>query len=75
MEVAQMRKVMSITLVLVLALSATALAKSVDKTAGLDRFQYMDLSGEAKANTNSGVFGTTSHTDTTFFGYFQVRHV
>ena len=43
-----MRKAMSITLVLVLALSGSAFARPVDETGNLDHFQYLDMSGTAK---------------------------
>jgi hypothetical protein len=65
-----MRKAMSITLVLVLALSASAFARPVDETGNLDHFQYLDMSGTAKdlaGTSNPGVF-SAAQAGTTFFG-------
>jgi hypothetical protein len=65
-----MRKAMSISLVLVLALSATAFARPVDQTLELQKFQALDPSGPA-ITTSPGVFSTAAPGDTVFFGGTQ----
>jgi hypothetical protein len=65
-----MRKVMSITLVLVLALSASAFARPVDETSDLEHFQYLDMSGKGTDVLRTGnlsVFGTAAD-ETTYYG-------
>lgn len=65
-----MRKAMSITLVLVLALAASAFARPVDKAGTLDKLQFMDVSGQTSdfvGTSNPGVFGA-AQAGTTFFG-------
>ena len=52
-----MRKAMSISLVLVLALSATAFARPVDQTLELQKFQVQEPTGPA-ITTSPGVFST-----------------
>jgi len=65
-----MRKAMSITLVLVLALSTSAFARPVEKTRAFDKFQQLDASGVAKdfvSTGNPGVFGAAV-AGTVFYG-------
>ncbi len=63
-----MRKALSITLVLVVCITAGAFAKPVDQTGALENFQFMDLNRQYDASsTNSGVFATAV-AGTTFFG-------
>lgn len=64
-----MRKALSITLMLVVALAAVASAKPAEQTGKLDKFMYMDLSKTTDAvhTSNPGVFGTAA-AGTTWFG-------
>ena len=65
-----MRKAMSITLVLVLALSVAAFAKPVDDSGTLDKLMYLDASGQKSdlsGTGNVGVFGA-AQAGTTFYG-------
>lgn len=64
-----MRKAMSITLVLVLAMSTSAFARPLDKSRNFDRFQQLDASGVAKdiGTGNPGVFGAAT-AGTVFYG-------
>jgi len=66
-----MRKALSISLVLAVALAGSAFAKPVDLSGSLDKFQYLDLTGQSgtdlKNASNHGVFGTAL-AGTTYFG-------
>ena len=65
-----MRKAMSITLVLVLALSTSAFARPVEKTRAFDKFSQLDASGVANdfvSSGNPGVFGAAV-AGTIFYG-------
>ena len=65
-----MRKIMSITLVLVLALSVSAFAKPVDNVGATLKFQYLEPSGPASdfvGTSSLGVFGA-AQAGTTFYG-------
>jgi hypothetical protein len=65
-----MRKAMSITLVLVLALSTSAVARPADQSRTLDKLSQLDASGVAKdfvGTGNPGVFGAAV-AGTVFFG-------
>ncbi len=65
-----MRKALSIALMLVVALSGTALAKAADQAGQLEKLQFMDLSqpkGDQVTTSNPGVFGAAL-AGTTYFG-------
>ncbi len=62
-----MRKALSITLMLVVALAVPALAKPVDQTGGLQKFMLEDTTPNANLTSNTGVFGA-AQIATTYFG-------
>jgi hypothetical protein len=62
-----MRKALSITLMLVVALAVPALAKPVDQTGGLQKFMLEDSTPNANLTSNTGVFGA-AQIATTYFG-------
>jgi hypothetical protein len=63
-----MRKILSITLMLVVALAVTAYARPVDNQGSLDKFISMqDAGNDFVPTTHSGVFGTAQQ-GTTFYG-------
>lgn len=65
-----MRKALSISLVLAVALAGAAFAKPVDTSNSFDRFQYLDLQNpgsDVKTVSSLGVFGSAQQ-DTTYFG-------
>jgi len=64
-----MRKALSISLVLAVALAGSAFAKPVDKAGSLDKFMFLDLENQntdLKGAVNSGLFSVAD--DTTIFG-------
>jgi len=64
-----MRKALSITLMLVVALAVPALAKPVDQTGGLQKFMLEGSTPSPNLTSNTGVFGlATSGVNTTYFG-------
>jgi len=64
-----MRKALSITLMLVVALAAVASAKPAEQAGKLEKFMFMDLSkaNDAVKTSHPGVFGTAA-AGTTWFG-------
>ena len=63
-----MRKALSISLVLAVALAGSAFAKPVDMSGSLDKFQYLDLSNPnagLKGASQTGVFGAAMQVELT----------
>jgi len=65
-----MRKALSITLMLVVALAVPALAKPVDQAGGLQKFMLEDTTPNANLTSNTGVFGAAQIATTYFGGTF-----